>query len=78
MLRLNRILRGSLVDNAILGFSAVAGLSMGTIFGRLTRGVKSIGPVPAIALLGLLGIIPGVNAGLDPKNFADEQRLAWH
>jgi hypothetical protein len=19
-----------------------------------------------------------VNAGLDPKNFADEQRLAWH
>jgi xanthosine utilization system XapX-like protein len=59
MISLNRILRGSLLDNAILGFSAVAGISMGTIFGRLTRGVKSIGPVPAIALLGLLGVIPG-------------------
>lgn len=59
MISLNRILRGSLLDNVVLGFSAVAGLTAGTILGRVTRGVKSIGRVPVVALVGLLGIIPG-------------------
>jgi hypothetical protein len=49
MLGLDWILRGDWLDNAVLGFSAAAGLSADPHLGRLTPGVKSIGPaIPAI------------------------------
>ncbi|MBK8261270.1 MAG: hypothetical protein IPK80_07990 [Nannocystis sp.] len=48
MLGLDWILRGAWLDNAVLGFSASAGLSADPHLGRLTR-VRSIGPaIPTI------------------------------
>jgi hypothetical protein len=60
MAELDRLLSGTWRDNAILGVSAVAGVVAGSLLGRATSGVKSIGPVPPIALLGLLGVGGGL------------------
>jgi hypothetical protein len=57
---LDRRLTGTWKDNAILGVSAVAGVVAGALLGRATSGVKSIGPVPPIALLGLVGVGGGL------------------
>jgi hypothetical protein len=54
-------IKGSWVDNLILGASAISGLILGTISSRITAPLKraNIGRFPLISLAGLAGIIPG-------------------
>jgi hypothetical protein len=57
----NREIRGSLVNNLILGASALGGLLLGTLAGRLTAPFQwaKVGRVPIVALLGVAGVVPG-------------------
>jgi hypothetical protein len=57
----NREIRGSVVNNLILGASALGGLLLGTLAGRLTAPFQwaKVGRVPLVALLGVAGVVPG-------------------
>ena len=51
------LMRGTWKDNVLLGASAISGLAVGYFAGRMVP--WKVGPVPAIAAVGLAGVLPG-------------------
>lgn len=54
--RAEELMQGTWKDNAALGASALSGLALGYIAGRMVP--WKLGPLPAIAGVGLAGVVP--------------------
>lgn len=55
--RADALMQGDWRDNASLGASALGGLALGVVAGKMLP--WKVGPLPAIATLGLAGVVPG-------------------